>query len=107
MTTETDATAIRVAIADDSYLVREALTHVLDAAGGVEVIAACDDRDSLQRAIEAHRPDVVVIMNPIYRDEIQAALADIGVHPERIVSIEAPPPDAPSRREPPLLFTSG
>ena len=54
------ATAIRVVIADDSYLVREALTHVLDAAAGVEVIAACDDLDSLQKVIEADRPDVVV-----------------------------------------------
>jgi DNA-binding NarL/FixJ family response regulator len=54
------ATAIRVAIADDSYLVREALTHVLDTAAGVEVIAACDDLDSLQKVIEADRPDVVV-----------------------------------------------
>jgi DNA-binding NarL/FixJ family response regulator len=54
------AQAIRVALADDSYLVREALTHVLDAAAGVEVIAACDDLDSLQKVIEADRPDVVV-----------------------------------------------
>ena len=54
------APAIRVAVADDSYLVREALTHVLDAAAGVEVIAACDDLDSLQQVIEADRPDVVV-----------------------------------------------
>ena len=54
------ATAIRVAVADDSYLVREALTHVLDAAAGVEVIAACDDLDSLRRVIDADQPDIVV-----------------------------------------------
>ncbi|HSA80715.1 MAG TPA: class I SAM-dependent methyltransferase [Geminicoccaceae bacterium] len=43
-----------------------------------------------------HRPDVVIIMNSIYRGEIQAALADVGVHPERIIGIETPP-SAPSR----------
>jgi DNA-binding NarL/FixJ family response regulator len=75
-----DAQAIRVAVADDSYLVREALTHVLDAASGVEVIAACDDLDSLQQVIEADRPDVVVTdirMPPSDTDEglrIAAAL---------------------------------
>jgi DNA-binding NarL/FixJ family response regulator len=58
--TASEATAIRVAVADDSYLVREALTHVLDAASGVEVIAACHDLATLQQVIEADRPDVVV-----------------------------------------------
>ena len=51
---------IRVVLADDSYLVREALAHVLDAADGIEVVASCRDRDSLLAAIEAEQPDVVV-----------------------------------------------
>jgi DNA-binding NarL/FixJ family response regulator len=51
---------IRVALADDSYLVREALGHVLADADGVEVVATCADRDSLLEAIEATQPDVVV-----------------------------------------------
>jgi DNA-binding NarL/FixJ family response regulator len=80
-----DATAIRVAVADDSYLVREALTHVLDAAAGVEVIAACDDVDSLRRVIEADRPDVVVTdirMPPSDTDEGLRVAAELRqTHP--------------------------
>jgi DNA-binding NarL/FixJ family response regulator len=56
----TDGSALRVVLADDSYLVREALEHVLAEAPGVEVVAACADRDSLLAAVEAEQPDVVV-----------------------------------------------
>jgi DNA-binding NarL/FixJ family response regulator len=52
--------AIRVVLADDSYFVREALTRVLDEVVGIDVVAACSDLDSLERAIETDRPDVVV-----------------------------------------------
>ena len=52
--------ALRVVLADDSFLVREALAHVLDAAADIEVVAVCADRDSLEAAIEAELPDVVV-----------------------------------------------
>ena len=79
------ATAIRVAVADDSYLVREALTHVLDAATGVEVIAACDDVDSLRRVIVADQPDVVVTdirMPPSDSDEGLRVAAELRqTHP--------------------------
>jgi DNA-binding NarL/FixJ family response regulator len=79
------ATAIRVAVADDSYLVREALTHVLDAAAGVEVIAACDDVDSLRRVIVADQPDVVVTdirMPPSDSDEGLRVAAELRqTHP--------------------------
>jgi DNA-binding NarL/FixJ family response regulator len=51
---------IGVVLADDSYLVREAVIHVLDAAEQIEVLAACKDTESLLRAIEEMRPDVVV-----------------------------------------------
>jgi DNA-binding NarL/FixJ family response regulator len=81
-----EAPAIRVAVADDSYLVREALTHVLDAATGVEVIAACDDLDSLQRVIEADQPDVVVTdirMPPSDTDEGLRIAAELRLsHPD-------------------------
>jgi DNA-binding NarL/FixJ family response regulator len=52
--------AIRVVIADDSYLVREALGHVLAEADGIELVASCSDRGSLGTAIETEQPDVVV-----------------------------------------------
>jgi DNA-binding NarL/FixJ family response regulator len=51
---------IRVAVADDSLLMREALHNLLGAADEVEVVASCADRDSLLAAIETERPDVVV-----------------------------------------------
>lgn len=70
---------IRVVIADDSYLVRQALTHVLDGAEHIEVVAECRDRESLIIAIESRSPDVVVTdirMPPTQTDEgIQVAAA--------------------------------
>jgi DNA-binding NarL/FixJ family response regulator len=52
--------ALRVVLADDSYLVREALSHLLEGAPDIEVVAVCAERDSLLDAIEAERPDVVL-----------------------------------------------
>ena len=78
--------AIRVALADDSYLVREALGHVLADAEGIEVVTACGDRDSLLRAVETMRPDVVVTdirMPPGEDDEgLQVAARLRDAHPE-------------------------
>jgi DNA-binding NarL/FixJ family response regulator len=78
--------AIRVVLADDSYLVREALTRVLLEADGIKVIATCNDLESLQRAIERDRPDVVVTdirMPPSGTDEgIRVAAALRETHPE-------------------------
>ena len=51
---------LRVVLADDSYLLREALLRVLDEADGIDVVATCGDRDTLYAAIDAERPDVVV-----------------------------------------------
>src|SRR3954470_4801889 len=67
-----DAGPIRVVLADDTYLVREALLHVLQGADDIEVVATAQDRDSLLREIAAHRPDVVVSdirMPPTQSDE--------------------------------------
>lgn len=71
---------IRVVLADDSYLVREALEHVLAAADGIEVVASCRDRRSLVQAIETERPDVVVTdirMPPSDSDEGLQVAADL------------------------------
>jgi DNA-binding NarL/FixJ family response regulator len=79
------ARAIRIVLADDSFLVREALAHVLEADDAIEVVASCADRESLLEAIEAQRPDVVVTdirMPPSGRDEgIQVAVALRETHP--------------------------
>ena len=78
--------AIRVVLADDSYLVREALDHVLGAADGIDVVATCTDKDSLMRAVEAEQPDVVVTdirMPPGDSDEgLQVAESLRETHPE-------------------------
>jgi DNA-binding NarL/FixJ family response regulator len=77
--------AIRVVLGDDSYLAREALTHVLDAADGIEVVATCVDEGSLLLAVEAHHPDVVVTdirMPPTNVDEgLKVAAALRETHP--------------------------
>jgi DNA-binding NarL/FixJ family response regulator len=52
--------AVRVAIADNSYLVREALRRLLVEVPGLEVVATCEDRYSLVEAIDRESPDVVL-----------------------------------------------
>jgi DNA-binding NarL/FixJ family response regulator len=78
--------AIRVVLADDSYLVREAVEHVLAAAEGIEVVGSCCDPRSLAEAIEAEQPDVVVTdirMPPSEQDEgLQVAAELRHTHPE-------------------------
>jgi DNA-binding NarL/FixJ family response regulator len=63
---------IRVALADDSLIVREGIQQLLDTQPDVEVVAACADPESLLEAIEAVRPDVVLTdirMPPSNTDE--------------------------------------
>ena len=49
-----------MALAEDSYLLREGLEQILAATPEVELVASCADRDSLLAAVEAERPDVVL-----------------------------------------------
>ena len=82
---------VRVALADDSLLVREALANILNDAPGVELVALCEDGDSLRAAIEEHQPDVVVTdirMPPDCDDEgIRIAAELRSTHPEMGVVI--------------------
>ncbi|NUP04017.1 MAG: response regulator transcription factor [Nonomuraea sp.] len=68
---------MRLILADDSVLLREGLTRLLDDAGH-EVVAAVGDAPALLAAVEAHRPDVAVIdvrMPPGHKDDgLRAAL---------------------------------
>jgi DNA-binding NarL/FixJ family response regulator len=77
---------LRVVLADDSYLVREAITHVLAAAPEVEIVATCEDGDELRAAIERENPDVVLTdirMPPSGDDEgIAIARRLQETHPE-------------------------
>jgi DNA-binding NarL/FixJ family response regulator len=77
---------IRVVLADDSYLVREAITHLLDSESGFTLVATCEDGDSLLAAVEDERPDVVLTdirMPPSGDDEgIRVANRLREMHPE-------------------------
>jgi DNA-binding NarL/FixJ family response regulator len=83
--------ALRVVVADDSYLVREALSQVLSNVEDVDVVAMCADRDSLMQAVEAEDPDVVVAdirMPPGEDDEgVRIAAALRRSHPRTGVVI--------------------
>lgn len=55
-----DPRPIRVAVAHDSYLVREFLTSLLDRSTEVEQTALCSNGNDLERAIADSQPDVVL-----------------------------------------------
>jgi DNA-binding NarL/FixJ family response regulator len=81
--------AIRVVLAEDSFLVREGVRRVLESSDQVEVVATCGDLGEALAAIEDHRPDVVLTdirMPPNRKDEgiqiarhCRAAHSTIGV----------------------------
>jgi DNA-binding NarL/FixJ family response regulator len=77
---------IRVVLAEDHYLVREGLRRLLETEPEIEVVAACEDLDSLLTAVDMERPDVVLTdirMPPRGIDEgIQAAERLRTTHPE-------------------------
>ncbi|MFI5010194.1 MAG: response regulator [Solirubrobacterales bacterium] len=77
---------IRVALADDSYLVREAVSQILARHPRIDLVAVCVDRDSLLAAVESERPEVVITdirMPPTGNDEgIQIASQLRRTHPE-------------------------
>jgi DNA-binding NarL/FixJ family response regulator len=76
---------VRLVLAEDQYLVREGLRRLLEAQDGLEVVAVCDDLESLLAAVEEERPDVVVTdirMPPESTDEgIRAAARLRETHP--------------------------
>jgi DNA-binding NarL/FixJ family response regulator len=77
--------AIRVILAEDSYIVREGLRQVLAGAAGIEIVAECADVDTLLEEIEARVPDVVLTdirMPPSLTDEgIRVAARLRSEHP--------------------------
>jgi hypothetical protein len=54
-------------------------------------IAGTGQQIVLPAFLTDYRPDVVVIMSPIYTDEILAELARLGLAACRLLTIEAPP----------------
>ncbi len=80
------APAIRVALADDSLLVREAIAALLARAEDVELVAVCGDPAALLAAVERECPAVVVTdvrMPPRFEDEgIELARRLRETHPD-------------------------
>jgi DNA-binding NarL/FixJ family response regulator len=76
---------IRVVVAEDAFLVREAVTRLLSDTPDVETVAAVADRATLMATVEAERPDVVVTdirMPPTDSDEgIRVAAELRASHP--------------------------
>jgi DNA-binding NarL/FixJ family response regulator len=99
---------LRVAIAEDSYLIREALRGVLGGAPELEVVAVCDDTRALLGAIERESPDVVMsdIRMPPFEEwdgirvaaELRTTRPEVGV----VILSQYADPDAAFR-----LFESG
>jgi DNA-binding NarL/FixJ family response regulator len=66
------AAPLRVVLAEDSYLVREALAHLLAGTPEVELVAVCENANELMAAVESEVPDVVLTdirMPPALEDE--------------------------------------
>jgi DNA-binding NarL/FixJ family response regulator len=83
---QTGAVTVRVVLAEDSYLMRQGVSRLLESDPEVRLVATGADLDSLLSAVEEHSPDVVVTdirMPPANTDEgIQAAEAFRDSHPE-------------------------
>ena len=82
--------AVRVAIAEDSVLLREGLARLLED-NGFEVVAQCEDADSLLRKLTSHELDVVILdirLPPTHTDEgLRAAIRIREEHPEIAVLV--------------------
>jgi DNA-binding NarL/FixJ family response regulator len=99
--------AVRVALADDSFLAREALTGMLEDMPEVEVVAACRDADELRAVLDQARPDIVLTeipLPPLMTDEGLRLAAELrDTHPNMAVialSYECDPAHALALLEP-------
>jgi DNA-binding NarL/FixJ family response regulator len=77
---------IRVVLAEDNYLVREGVRRLVEAQDELELLAVCEDLDSLLAAVDEQSPDVVLTdirMPPSGTDEgIRAAEHLRDSHPD-------------------------
>src|SRR5439155_2198918 len=75
---------VRVAIAEDSVLLREGLARLLDDAG-FDVVAQCENADDLLLKVRSYSPDVAIVdirLPPTHNDEgLRAALEIRAKHP--------------------------
>jgi DNA-binding NarL/FixJ family response regulator len=77
--------AVRVVVADDNYLVREAVSRLVEAEDDLTVVGSCGSYDDLLALVRDQEPDVVVTdirMPPTGTDEgIRAAAELRTTHP--------------------------
>jgi DNA-binding NarL/FixJ family response regulator len=82
---DTASTPLQVVLADDSYLVREALQNLLSLVPEIELVAVCADAEALLAAVERESPDVVlsdIRMPPLReREGIRVAAQLRETHP--------------------------
>ena len=81
---------MRVAIAEDSVLLREGIARLLDDAG-IEVVAQSGDADDLLLKVRSYSPDVAIVdirLPPTHNDEgLRAALEIRSKHPDVAVLV--------------------
>ncbi len=81
---------MRVAIAEDSVLLREGLARLLDDAG-IEVVAQSADAEDLLLKVRSYSPDVAIVdirLPPTHNDEgLRAALEIRSKHPDVAVLV--------------------
>ena len=81
---------MRVAIAEDSVLLREGIARILDDAG-MDVVAQCNDANDLLLKVRSYSPDVAIVdirLPPTHNDEgLQAALEIRSKHPDVAVLV--------------------
>jgi DNA-binding NarL/FixJ family response regulator len=81
---------VRVAIAEDSVLLREGIARLLDDAG-IDVVSQSSDADDLLLKVRSYSPDVAIVdirLPPTHNDEgLRAALEIRSKHPEVAVLV--------------------
>jgi DNA-binding NarL/FixJ family response regulator len=82
---------IRIVLADDAYLLREALKHLLEDAPAVAVVGECDDAREVVGVVDAQRADLLITdirMPPWGEDEgIRLAAGLRRSHPALAVMV--------------------
>jgi DNA-binding NarL/FixJ family response regulator len=73
---------VRVVVAEDSVLLREGLTQLLDKSG-LEVVGSCESAEDLLLKVRSYAPDVAIIdirLPPTHNDEGLRAALEIRAH---------------------------
>jgi len=78
-------------VVDDDPMIRHFCGQILNAAGDIEVVAEASDGDEVVPAVQAHRPDVVVMDLTMRRMGGVAATIALRAlpHPARVLAVTA------------------